>query len=210
MVFRDYFNKVNAMTIQETISHQALLSTLWQLIGGCPNRDNSDPPGPWDPMIRRALQYSLWVLGPRLDPWRWQNAVGSETHPLIQAEINPQPLPPRALLFATIAREVADRAMVMQETADAIQGHGEQQRIVVIGDYVSKFVDDICGDDFHVQWPFPVPRLCWLPEEVRGIDLTVAGVQFQRTASETCNGQLAQVFAEAGKRLPKIGLSRLQ
>jgi hypothetical protein len=210
MVFRDYFNKVNAMTIQETISHQALLSTLWQLIGGCPNRDNSDPPGPWDPMIRRALQYSLWVLGPRLDPWRWQNAVGSKTYPLIQAEINPQPLPPRALLFATIAREVADRAMVMQETADAIQGHGEQQRIVVIGDYVSKFVDDICGDDFHVQWPFPVPRLCWLPEEVRGIDLTVAGVQFQRTASETCNGQLAQVFAEAGKRLPKIGLSRLQ
>jgi hypothetical protein len=151
MVFRDYFNKVNAMTIQETISHQALLSTLWQLIGGCPNRDNSDPPGPWDPMIRRALQYSLWVLGPRLDPWRWQNAVGSKTYPLIQAEINPQPLPPRALLFATIAREVADRAMVMQETADAIQGHGEQQRIVVIGDYVSKFVDDICGDDFHVQ-----------------------------------------------------------
>jgi hypothetical protein len=158
--------------------------------------------GPNDP--------SLWVLGPRLDPWRWQNAVGSKTYPLIQAEINPQPLPPRALLFATIAREVADRAMVMQETADAIQGHGEQQRIVVIGDYVSKFVDDICGDDFHVQWPFPVPRLCWLPEEVRGIDLTVAGVQFQRTASETCNGQLAQVFAEAGKRLPKIGLSRLQ
>ena len=161
-------------------------------------------------MIRRALQYSLWVLGPRLDPWRWQNAVGSKTYPLIQAEINPQPLPPRALLFATIAREVADRAMVMQETADAIQGHGEQQRIVVIGDYVSKFVDDICGDGFHIQWPFPVPRPCWLPEEVRGIDLTVAGVQFQRTASETCNGQLAQVFAEAGKRLTKIGLSRLQ
>jgi hypothetical protein len=94
----------NGVPVQETISHQALLSTLWQLIGEYPNRDNSDPPGPWDPMIRRALQYSLWVLGPRLDPWRWQNAVGSKTYPLIPAEINPQPLPPRALLFATIAR----------------------------------------------------------------------------------------------------------
>ncbi|MCI0736508.1 MAG: hypothetical protein L0Y50_09605 [Beijerinckiaceae bacterium] len=198
------------MTIQETISQQALLLSIWQLVGGYPDPGKSNPPGPWDTLIRRALQRSFLAFGPHTDAWRGQWGSGPGPDPWIQAELNPQPLPPRAMVYAALAQEIAERALVMQETADAIMGQGEEHGIIVVGGYISKFVEDLCGNGFRMPWPFPPPRPWWLPEEVSGLDLVVAGVQFQKTASGTFNCQLKQVFAEAGARLLQAGLSRLQ
>jgi hypothetical protein len=44
----------------------------------------------------------------------------------------------------------------------------------------------------------------------RGLDLAVAGVQFQKIASETCDSRLKKIFAGAGAKLAKAGFSRLQ
>ncbi|MCI0466526.1 MAG: hypothetical protein L0Y57_05910 [Beijerinckiaceae bacterium] len=198
------------MTIQETISQQALLTSIWQLVGGYPGTGNSNPPGPWDSLVRRALQRAFLALGPHTDSCRWQWGSGPIADPWIGVELNPQPLPPRVMVFAALAQEVADRALAMQETADVIMGQGEEQGIILVGGYVSKFASDLCGDGFRMPWPFPPPRPGWLPEELSGLDLVVAGVQFQKIASGTFNCQLKQLFSEAGARLSKTGLSRLQ
>lgn len=123
--------------------------------------------------------------------------------------LNPQPLPPRTLLFAAIAQEVIERAFLIQETADALRSQGERQSIIIIGGYVSRFVDD-CGTGLGLRWPLRGPRPHWYPEEPGGADLIVTGVQFERAASESYDGQLRQVFADAGSKLTQMGLARLQ
>ncbi len=80
------------MTIQNinVYSRQALVSLLGQVISGYPDPENPQPPGPWDPHIRRALQSVQLVFGPHPEPW-------------VQVALNPQPLPPRTLFFTAVA-----------------------------------------------------------------------------------------------------------
>ncbi len=70
------------MTIQNVnvYSRQALVSLLGQVISGYPDPENPQPPGPGDPVIRRALQRVQLVFGPQPEPW-------------VQVALNPQPLP---------------------------------------------------------------------------------------------------------------------
>jgi hypothetical protein len=75
---------------------------------------------------------------------------------------------------------------------------------------ISKFVDDICGNGIPLPWPFPPPRPNWFMEDITGLDLVVAGVQFEKAASETYSCELKQIIADAGAKLTAAGLSRLQ
>jgi hypothetical protein len=200
------------MTIQETFSQRVLLSSIRQLINGYPDPKNLPPHAPWDWLVRRALQRLQWIFPPRIsDPWPWRivNPPGPGPEPAWdQVELNPQPLPPK-LFFAAIAQEVIDRATLIQETANALTSPGEGEGIIIIGGYVSKFADEFCGNGFRLNWPYPLPRPWWFNGEVGGLDLVVAGVQFQRAASETFDEQLQQVFADAGAKLTTAGLARL-
>jgi hypothetical protein len=184
------------MKIQETISQRALLCSVRQLINGYPDPENPQPPGPWDPVIRRALQRTLWVFGPLPDPW-------------VQVSLNPQPLPPIFALAHAIAQEVIDRAASIQEVTDA-QREGNQRGIIIVGGYISRFVDDYCGNDFRLKWPFPGPRPWWFSEEVRGLDLVIASMEFEQAASNTFNEGLKQSLGDASTKLAQTGLSRLQ
>ena len=197
---------VQDMTIQDSISQQALVSVVGQVISGYPNPDDPEQSGPWWIIIRRVMQQVLWRLGPQPDPWL---SIGPGPQPWVQVALNPQPLPPRTLLFAAIAQEVIERAFLIQETADALRSQGERQSIIIIGGYVSRFVDD-CGTGLGLRWPLRGPRPHWYPEEPGGADLIVTGVQFERAASESYDGQLRQVFADAGSKLTQMGLARLQ
>jgi hypothetical protein len=90
------------MTIQESISQRALLSSIRQLISGNPDPDNSTPPGPWDPVIRWALQRTFWGFGPGdPEPWRWGRALLDG--------LKPQALPPRVMFFSLLAQEAMGR-----------------------------------------------------------------------------------------------------
>ncbi len=132
---------IQTMPIQDSISRQALVSLIGQVIFGRPSDDDPRPPGPADPVIFRALQKTLWVLGIPI-PWRAQTAFGPQPEPWVQVALNPQPLPPRTLFFAAIAQEVIERASLIQETADALTSQGERQGIIIVGGYVSRFADD--------------------------------------------------------------------
>jgi hypothetical protein len=199
---------IQAMPIQDSISQQVLVSLIGQLINGRPSDDDPRPPGHWGPVIRGALQKTLWVLGNPV-PWRAQTAFGPHPEPWIQVALNPPPLPPRTLFFTAIAQEVIERASLIQETADALTSQGERQGIIIVGGYVSRFVDDWCGNG-RLKWPFPGPRPHWFPEERGGVDLIVTGVQFHRAASETFDGQMGQTFADAGAKIVQAGVAKLQ
>lgn len=185
------------MPLQDSISQQALVSLIGQVTSGRPSDDDPRPPGHWGPVIRGALQKTLWVLGP------------PQPQPWVQVALNPQPLPPRTLFFAAIAQEVIERASLIQETADALTSQGERQGIIIVGGYVSRFADDWCGNG-RLKWPFPGLRPHWFPEERGGVDLIVTGAQFQRAASETFDGQLRQAFADAGAKIVQAGVAKLQ
>jgi hypothetical protein len=109
----------------------------------------------------------LWRLGPVPDPWQQSGSVSDHWN---QVALNPQPLPPRTLLFTAIAQEVIDRALLIQETVEALQSQGERQGIIIIGGYISRFADDfeLCPP---IPWPFRWPRPYWLPEQAGGTDL---------------------------------------
>ena len=54
------------------ISQEKLLAFVRSMIGGSRGREDDEhplPPGPWDPVIRVALE-RINVFGPRPEPWR--------------------------------------------------------------------------------------------------------------------------------------------
>ena len=81
--------------------------------GGRPNEEEPHKPGPWDPVIRRALKdLGGDRFGPFPEPWRHASSLGSlleivaHRFPQIweaiggsgladRVALNPQPLPPR-------------------------------------------------------------------------------------------------------------------
>ena len=83
----------------------ALLSLVGHL-SNFPNPDDTNPPGPWGPVIRRALERIRSTLGPWPEPWR--------------GVLGPWPEPWRVSFAQALVQEVIDRATLMQEVADAL------------------------------------------------------------------------------------------
>jgi len=230
------------------INQEKLLAFVYTMIGGRQGRENDEhplPPGPWDPVIRVALERTS-VFGPHPEPWRrflgipvpwrsnelgfgprpepWQVVFASilARHPEIwdaiggghsfgeEVALNPQPLPPRFTFLVSLAQTVISRAELLQDVADATVREGEQQGIIIVGGYTSRFVDDWCGNGFRPKWPFPGPPPPWWVTELDGIDLVVMAAQFEQAAKETFSQDLRQNLADASAKLAEVGLSKLQ
>jgi hypothetical protein len=199
------------------INKEKLLSFVRELIGGGRSGHEDDehplPPGPWDPVIRAALQRII-VFGPDPIPWKvsgpfpepWRTAIFDSWQ---QTALNPQPLPPRFSFMLTLAQTVISRAELMQEIADASKREGEQRGIIIVSGYISRFVDDFCGTGFRLRFPFSGPRPRWFTEELSGIDLAIMATQFDQAAKEIYNRDLRRNLADASSKLTKAGLSRL-
>ncbi|MGH8556381.1 MAG: hypothetical protein ACRESZ_02740 [Methylococcales bacterium] len=228
------------------ISQDKLLAFVRAMIGGSRGREDDEhplPPGPWDPVIRVALE-RINVFGPHPEPWKvfgpgvpWQSielALGVPVpwkvifasilarHPEIwdviggghsfgaEVELNPQPLPPRFAFLLSVAQTVISRAELIQEIADATRREGEQQGIIIVSGYLARFVDDWCGTNFRLKYPFPRPRPHWFAEELDGIDLVVMATQFEQAARETFSQDLRQNLADGSAKFAKAGLSKMQ
>jgi hypothetical protein len=179
-------------------SVRALAALVSGLIGGAsgyPDPDNPTPPGPWDPYIRKSLIRLGLIFGPVPDPWR--------------PVFGPTPEPWKQAAFAAfIAQEVIDRALLVQEVADAMAAPGQSQAIITVGGMVSRFVDD-CGND--LLWrkrPFPRPK-GESDNKLTALELLVMGAQFHQSAIATPNEQLQQGFRNAGAGLTEMGLARM-
>ena len=170
----------------------ALLSLVGHL-SDFPNPDDTNPPGHWGPVIRRALERIRSTLGPTPDPWR--------------RILGPTPDPWRVSFAQALAQEVIDRATLMQEVADALPQAGTTHGIIIIGGFVSRFIDD-CGTG-KVKHPFPPPRHPG-DDVLTPFELLVMAAEFGRSAAATDNEGLRNAFSEATGRLAEMGVGGLQ
>jgi hypothetical protein len=169
------------------------------------------PPKPnWLPaaLIRRIPG----ALGPLPDPWlpgtgQW-SASGNFYESPDLASLNPQPLSPSESFAAELANVLVSDVLMRRELLDLFDGSGVDNGRV--RDRVSQFVDDWCGTNWAIKWPFPIPRPNWWKEEVSGTELIVMGVQFMRARNRVSGGALKEAFAGAGTKLIETGLARAQ
>ena len=203
--------------------------------------ENPLPPGPWDPIIRSALE-QIHAFGPRPEPWRafadqavrsqpalgnpvpWRLALASllAKHPEIfdllggghgigeEVMLNPQPLPPRFAFLVSVAQAVISRAELLQELADATAREGDEQGIIIVSGYTSRFSEDWCGNEFRPKWPFPGPPPPWFASELDGIDLVVMATQFDQAAKGTFSPVMRRSLTDASMRFVEAGLSKMQ
>jgi hypothetical protein len=182
-----------------TINHEQLLTLVSALLHGNRGREDDQnplPPGPWDPIIRSALE-RIRLLG-------GGHGFGDEVM------LNPQPLPPRFAFLTSVARAVVSRAELLQELAGAIAREGEEQGIIIVSGYTRRFSEDWCGNEFRPKWPFPGPPPPWFASELDGIDLVVMATQFNQAAKETFSPDLRQNLADVSAKFVETGLSKMQ
>ena len=206
------------------VNPERLMALVRTMMDGKVGREGDDqplPPGPWDPVIRSAFE-KVNVFSPHPEPWRVVFASILARHPEIwdviggghnygdEASLNPQPLPPRAAFMTTVAQAVISRAELFQEIADATAHEGEQQGIIIVSGYISRFVDDFCGTGFRLKYPFPGPRPHWFAEGLDAIDFVVLATQFNQAAKETYSPDLRQNLAEASAKFLEAGFSKMQ
>lgn len=206
------------------ISHEKLLALVRTLIGGSRGREGDDqplPPGPWDPVIRVAIERNNF-FGPQPEPWRVFFANVLARHPEMwdaiggghsfgeDVALNPQPLPPRFTFLTSVAQTLISRAELLQEIASATAREGEEQGIIIVSGYIARFVDDFCGTGFRLKYPFPGPRPDWFSDELDGIDLVVMATQFDQAAKEAFSPELRQNLADASAKFVEAGFSKMQ
>jgi hypothetical protein len=203
------------------INQEKLLALVRAMIGGTKGREDDDhplPPGPWDPVIRAALQSltfrpqtNPWrTFGPSPEPWNVIAASILGTRPGAEVELNPQPEPPGVPFLVSVAQSVTSRAAFLQEIADASAGAHEQRGTIDVGGYISRFVDDWCGTGFRLRYPFPGPRPHWFVSELDGIDLLVMATQFAQAATETFGAALRQHLSDASAAFVKAGIAKME
>jgi hypothetical protein len=185
-------------------SLHAMRTLVSEFISGRPDPDNPQPPGPWDPVIRKALSRLKDRLGPHPDPWKVFGAwtAGPQPDPWQLVALNPQPLPPRMLFAVTLAEEVVNHVSTLQDVADAV---GQSRSTAP--EYLARFVDDIELCPPWRKWPFPPPK--------RGdrlfdpIDLVTLGVSFEHLAQTVPNDELRGSFQAAGAKLAEKGAAQM-
>jgi hypothetical protein len=174
---------------------KALLVRL--LDAGLPRDDDPGPYGPLGPIMRLIWRDLSWVMlnpqplppDPPPDLWRF----------------GPLPDPWRATLFA---RQTIDRLVTEARFGEVAAGSVQADQVIeVVRAHVFEFVDDFCGNR-PPRWPRPG---AWPPtRNPGGLDLLLAGAQFQKAADAMSDNPLRADFSAAADRFFSIGLERMQ
>ena len=187
-----------------TISRKALVSILSSFIGGYPDPNNPLPPGPWDPVIRRAFNQIRYQLGPQPEPW-----ITRVQNPLIQVALNPQPLPPRLAYTTVLAQEIVNSIANLQDIADTLSADAQARVGEVASQRLQAFLDDYCGTPPRKN-PFPVPHpRDGVVEGFNPLELVIIGTQFEAAATTLSNGGLQEALSGLGTKLVEQGISQL-
>jgi hypothetical protein len=178
---------------------------------GYPAPDDDEPVGPWGPVIHKALRntvlqagtsnMALHILAQKY-PAIWDLWGG----PLVQVALNPQPLPPQIVFAASLAQEVIERALLIQDLAEAFN---PGQLHSVVPKYITRFSDELCPEPPKIKipkgpWPDPEPDERWGASE-----LMVIGLAVQQAAVSFADGEVQKSFNEASNKIMETAVSRL-
>ncbi|MDW6024467.1 hypothetical protein SAZ10_22190 [Mesorhizobium sp. BAC0120] len=210
-------HNISSSVSSDGVSRDLFVSFVRDLLGSYPNPDEQRRPGPWDPIVRAALARSA-RFGPHPDPWLLY--IIAERHPelwdlfggdpLSLMTLNPQPLPPHIVFATALADELMERAAFAQGIADWLPQQGEEHGIIIVGGRVLRYVDELCGNNFKLKFPRPVPPPPWWREELSGSDLVTMGVRFESAAKQFADEALGRAFGQASEKLVQAGIARFQ
>lgn len=208
------------------LSREKLLLLVSQTFGGANvGREDDEhplPPGPWDPVIRKVAKK---IFGPGPEPWRSEIDVNRMILGILAAArpeifdalgdrfsktaLNPQPLPPRAAFLAAVTEEVIERAVLMQEIADALNQRGEERSIIIVGGKLSHYVEGI--DELCPRIRRKIPKkLGGDDDRFSALELLAAGAVFEQNAAVFANEGLQNELRNAGAKLIEMGIERMQ
>jgi hypothetical protein len=198
-----------------------------------PADDQPHRPGPWDPVIRSVISLAR-ITGPQPEPWRHGGAVaeilrrfGPHPDPWRAGEpqgdawrgltsfggfdpaslvaLNPQPLPPRAGLVATLGQAALARAELIGEAA-AHSGHAG-----AAGKYVTDLIDDWCGTPPRpFPWPPKGPRPNWARAELGALDHLVLASVMEQALEGGIGGDFAEGVRAAQQKLVETAMTSLR
>jgi hypothetical protein len=160
-------------------------SVLARLINDAyPDPDDAGPYGPYGPVLRRV----------------------------VEAMLNPQPLPPKARRLpdgwfgAAAAGATIRYALDRQELAAAA---GQVNDSVPAS--IRRFIEDFCGTPPRKPWPLPYPPPKWWRdvEEIGPVDVLVAAAQFHRVAETMPDNPLAAEFDTGADKLFDASIQQL-
>jgi hypothetical protein len=190
------------------ISKAALISIVSEFINGYPNPVDPQPPGPWDPVIRQALDKMRYGLWPRPEPWR----VGPASGPLNSLDwvlLNPQPLPPRLAYAIALADEVIGSVHSFFDIAEGMPSETQGQLQEVAVSRIHAFMDD-CGNGRIPRWPFPWPPRDSIPgDPLSPVEMLVIGVAFHNAGQLFVDDHLRSVFQDAGGRMMDMAADQM-
>ena len=217
------------------ISPEKLISfvshTFSGMNGGREDDDHPFPAGPWDPIIRKLARRlgmptpEPWreIFKPTPEPWNTEfNArqilglIASRNPGIFDvigggrfdiAALNPQPLPPRAAFLTAFAEEVIDRALLMQEIADAMD-QGDERGIIIVSGKLQLLVDELCGNNFKVKIPFPKPKR-GESELLSSLELLTVSAVFQQNAATVAHEGVRRELRNAAAKLAEAGIARM-
>jgi hypothetical protein len=181
-----------------TISRTVLASLISQAVGSYPNPDDSLPPGPLDPYIRKALDRMRWgypvpwiVAGPQGEPW---------------IVAGPQGEPWRLAYTTVLTQEIVSSIVNLQDLAGILPQANVQE---VASQRLQVFIDDYCGTSPRKP-PFPGPRsLDGVNEGFSPLELVVIGTQFETAATTFADEGLRQALSKAGSQLTEQGVTQM-
>jgi hypothetical protein len=210
------------------IDQGSLLAFVRTMIDGDREDDEHPlPPGPWDPVVRIALE-RISVFGPSPEPWAlasgqhtWQvifqailkahpeiwDVVGGGHH--LAGHVHRPPAPPRYGAMIAIAQTVIARVELIHEIAVMANRGGGDQAGPDAGAYLARFADDFCGSEVRLKWPFPGPRPKWFDAAIDGIDLAIMATQFDRAAKHTFDANLREQLEGVAGKLAEAGLAKM-
>jgi hypothetical protein len=219
------------------IPREKFLTLVSQMFGGAsgnPNPDEPHKPGPWEPIIRKVAGQ---FFGPFPEPWRlafsnpaswlsesnqhrafleflahfhpeiWDVIGGGHIFSRAAAELNPQPLPPRAAFLAAFIQEVIDRAVLTQEIADSLIQTGDERGIIIVSGRIKQFITDI--DELCPRIPKKFPKPKGFEYRFSALELLMAGGVCSENADTVANDNLQQEIRNAGVKLIEIAIDRM-
>jgi hypothetical protein len=171
------------------LSARALTALVSQLTTGYASAEGSESaPSHFDRYLRKAIE---------------------RNEPAARFALNPQPLPPKSALLASIVQLFSERMTDLAEAADLMPHSDGETGASFMSDHVANFVDEVCGNGLQVRWPFPWPAPEWFSANLSGPDLVVMGTQFQQAAALAMDRDIGRTFADAAHALLEAGAARI-
>lgn len=219
---------MNTETVSQpstAISAAKLLSIVSALSGTTRPPDDEAPPrppGPFDPILRTAVKDWWMTILALSDPRLYElPELGGPIRRdrLSLVGLNPQPLPPRSVLMATLAQTVVSRADVLNELASALTSDAEKRGIIIVSGYVGRFVNEVRNPNFRLPLSNHIhARLvhCHAPpnplfrEDLSGTDLVLLGAAFAEAARGSFDESLRRIYQDAAEQLAEVGAARVR